>query len=505
MKSILEINELSKEFPGVKALNSVSLKVVKGEVHALVGENGAGKSTLIKIITGVHKQDAGSIVFDGLEMQNMTPTLSRQIGISVIYQELDVIPHLNVLQNIFLGREPQLKIPGLIDNNAMVKQIVRAFKFLNVSIPLYEPIKTLSIREQQIAVIVKALLYEAKLIIMDEPTAALVDEDVQNLYRIIRLLKERGMTFIYISHRLNEIFEIADRVTVLRDGLKIVTLNITETNNDDLIKNMIGREISIRPPDREDTIDKTSPVLKVSHLSVTNKIKDVSFDLFKGEILGVTGLVGAGKTELGLALFGMYSDRCGEVILEGMDGKAKNPPDAINKKIIYMTDNRKVKGLFPNFNVKDNITINSLNKDFVKFGVINSKFEISSVLDMIKRLDIRPPRYDYLVSGFSGGNQQKTVLAKCLMISPRVLIIDEPTRGVDVGAKEEIYRLLYGLKDKGCSIIMISSELPEILRLSNRILIMHEGKVSGIIPGESANEEIVMKYATGNHSHQKIS
>jgi ribose transport system ATP-binding protein len=493
--NILKFENISKTFSGTIALKNIDLEIKKAEVHAICGENGAGKSTLIKILAGVHKPDPGAckVIVDGEEITTFTPIYSKNKGISVIYQELDLIPYLTAVENIVLGNEPRVKSRLFIDKQKSIKLATNLFDRIKVKVPLFVPIRNLSIAQQQMIMIARAISYDAKILVMDEPTAALVDKDVENLFRIVKDLKKAGITIIYISHRIDEIFQIADRVTVLRDGRKVVTLDPQSIEKTDLIRYMIGREIVA---DTHDKIPlKTDvKVLEVINISTNNRIENVSFDLYEGEIFGIAGLVGSGRTELARAIFGVDRLINGEIKLYGKVIKP-NPCQSIKYELGYVPEDRKMQGLFLNLPVLENVTIPTIGNLFARQGFLKKRKEIKSVMEIIKRVDIRPTNYKMESKSLSGGNQQKVVLAKWLLPNSKILIIDEPTRGIDVGAKEEIYNLMYDLKEKGHSIIMISSELPEVIRMSDRVAVMAGGKITGFISGKELSEEKIMKLA----------
>lgn len=495
---ILEFKNISKTFSGVKVLNNINLSIKKGEVHALCGENGAGKSTLMKILSGVYTPDSdgGSLLIEGKEIQDFSPIAARGNGVSIIYQELDLIPFLNVAENIVLSAEPKTKSKLFIDRKESVKRTKELFERLGVNIPLSAKIRDLSVGQQQMVMIAKAISYNAKILIMDEPSAALGEDDVEHMLKIVRTLKDQGISIIYISHRLEEIFKIADRFSVLRDGQLIVTGDVAEANKSKLISYMIGREIveeqrNIKPANKEKT------VLEIKDLN-NEKLYNINLKLYEGEILGIAGLVGAGRSELARAVYGADPIVSGEIILNGKKIKKPRVQDAIKNRIGFVPEDRKTQGLLMNFNIRQNSTLANLKTHYLKKGIINKKLEKTEVENIIKKLNVKPANQDMMVKRMSGGNQQKVVLAKWLLTDCNVLIIDEPTRGIDVGAKEEIYNLLYELKERGISIMVISSELPEVLKISDRIVVMANGKISGVIDREEKelmNELSIMKLA----------
>jgi ribose transport system ATP-binding protein len=487
---ILEMKAVSKAFPGVQALKDVDLAVREGEVHALVGENGAGKSTLIKILSGAHPKDTGEIHFDGQQVEIRDPAHSQQLGIAVIYQEFNLAKHLSVPENIFMGRLPKKGLA--IDWGAAKVQAQAVLDRLGVVLPMNVPVSRLTVAEQQLVEIAKALALKSRLMIMDEPSAVLGDKDLIKLFRVIRTLQEHGVTIIYISHRLVEIFQIADRVTVLKDGQYVGTRKVADIKTPDLVRMMIGRELADYPRHHG---EPGPVVLEVKHLKRPGVLNDISLRVRAGEIVGVAGLRGAGRTEMARAIFGADSHQ-GEVIIEGRGADIHSPHGAITRKLGLVTEDRKSEGIFPKMGVKGNISHAGL-KDVTWFGWIKTREELRRVLALIQQLNIKTPTVDTLAETLSGGNQQKMVLARWLNIGARVLLLDEPTRGIDVGAKWEIYRLMVELADQGVALIMISSELPEVLGMSDRILVMREGSLVADLPREGTTEEKIMMYATG--------
>ena len=496
--NILEFKHISKTFSGIKVLDDINLAIKKGEVHAICGENGAGKSTLMKILSGVYTpdEDEGELLIEEENIKTFSPIYARNKGVSIIYQELDLVPYLTVVQNIVLANEPKTKSGLFIDEKKAIKITEELFKTIDINVPLNKPVKSLSIAMQQMVMIAKALSYNAKILIMDEPTATLTDEDVERLFELVNNLKQKGISILYISHRLEEIFQIADRFTVLRDGKLIVTKDIEGVQKKDLIKYMIGREL-LEDKREVSQPDKSIKVLEVKDLS--NEVLDnISFELYKGEILGISGLVGAGRTELARAIFGADPIHTGEIRIDGKKVKKPKTVNAIKNSIGLLPEDRKAQGLFMNLNIRENSTMANLRYKFSKRGIIKKQKEYQDVEKIINRLNIKPNNQNVMVKNMSGGNQQKVVLAKWLLTDSKILIIDEPTRGIDVGAKEEIYNMMYDLKKLGVSIIMISSELPEILRMSDRVVVMADGKITGVIARDEThelNEINIMKLA----------
>jgi ribose transport system ATP-binding protein len=492
---LLVMSNIHKSFPGVKALDEVNFSLKAGEVHALIGENGAGKSTLMKILTGVYKMDEGEILLEG-EAVHINKTIDAQnLGISIIYQEFNLFPHLTVAENLYIRREPRKLAKWIIDDKAQRQKTREMLAEIHLDLDPNRKVNTLSVAQQQMLEIAKALALNAKIVIMDEPTSALTDAEIENLFRIIHELKRRKVGIVYISHRLEELQHIADRVTVLRDGKFVGTVDYKETSVRELVRMMVGRELGDYFPER--TAKPSDVLLEVHGLTRKKVIEDISFNLHRGEILGVAGLMGAGRTEMARALFGADHVDSGEILLEGELIQIKSPFDAIRHGIGYLTEDRKRDGLTMGLNVKENIALASI-KDFTKWGGRMDDGRIGEVSkEYVDQLQIKTPSLNQLVKFLSGGNQQKVILARWLCKGTKILIFDEPTRGIDVGAKREIYNLMNQLTADGHAIIMISSELPEILGMSDRILTMHEGKVAGITDRASATEESIMYLATG--------
>ncbi len=493
-EALLEMIGIQKYFPGVHALDNASLNVNKGEVHALVGENGAGKSTLMKVLTGIYQKDAGTIRFRGQEIEPANPKHSQSLGIGIIHQELNLMPHLTVAQNIFIGREPRKGI--FIDQSTENKQTRDMLKALNVDIDPTIPAGKLTVAKQQMVEIAKALSYDSELLIMDEPTAALTESEIQELFKVIRDLREKGHGIIYISHRLDELPQISDRVTVMRDGQYVGTRETSRVTKEEIISMMVGRTIYEKPKSHS-TVPKDAPVvLKAEHLMGSN-VKDVSFELRRGEILGFAGLMGAGRTETMRALFGADALTGGDIYVKGKKVHIKSPSDAIAHGICYLSEDRKAFGLAVGLSVRDNCVMATL--DEYMMGVFTNDRKIEAVTnEYVNKIGIKTPSTKQLVKNLSGGNQQKIVIAKWLIRNSDILIFDEPTRGIDVGAKQEIYKLMNALVEEGKSIIMISSEMPELLRMSDRLVVMCEGSVTGELDIAEVTQEKIMTLATMN-------
>jgi len=473
---LLEMRGIEKTFPGVKALSGVDLQVRRGEVLALLGENGAGKSTLMKVLGGAHHPNSGTILIDGQETVFHTPHDSQKAGVSIIYQEFNLIPALTVRENLFLGRESTSR--GFVKRREETAQARALFAKMGVDLDPESLCRDLSVSQQQVVEIAKALSQDATILVLDEPSAALTNTEVDRLFDVIRDLKSRGLGLIYISHRLEEIFEIADRVSVLRDGSHVGSASIDELNKEKLISLMVGRELTEEFPPRNVTLGE--PLLEVNNLSRGETVRNVSFTIRRGEILGLTGLMGAGRTETARLIFGADKRDSGEIKLAGQTLDIKHPRDAIAAKMGLLTEDRKTQGLILKHSVRENFGLPNLDQ-FSSSGFVNNKQENAQFGNYVERLKVKIPHQEQLAGHLSGGNQQKVVLAKWLARNCEVLIFDEPTRGIDVGAKHEIYQLMNDLAAAGKCILMISSELPEVLGMSDRILVMHNGKVTGEI------------------------
>ncbi|MGI6237917.1 MAG: sugar ABC transporter ATP-binding protein [Candidatus Excrementavichristensenella sp.] len=486
-KMILQLKGIDKSFPGVHALREVDLNVYEGEVMALLGENGAGKSTLMKVLTGVLARDGGEILYQGKPVSYRNVRQAQDDGIAIIHQELNLIPKMRIYENIFLGRERKKK-SGALDIRTMIETTRELLERVRVQLDPRERIENLSIAQQQMVEIAKALLLDARVIVMDEPTDALPDEEVDSLFGVIRQLKAQGKGLIYITHRLKEVFEICDRATILRDGSFIGELPVRELNMENLVSMMVGRELTEQFPYVKTA--RGREMLVVKGLSNAH-VHDIDLTLYAGEVLGVAGLVGSGRTELAKTLYGLYPWEKGEVTLNGKPYRAEKPSEAIAQGLFYMTEDRKRNGLVMLMDVAGNITLSSLSR--IRKGMsIDAKAEREIVSDYIEKINIRTPSMRQRARNLSGGNQQKVVLSKALMTEPNVLILDEPTRGIDVGAKKEIYHLINEMKERGVAILMISSEMPEILGMSDRILVLYDGRVRGELDREEATQEKIM-------------
>lgn len=490
---ILTMKGIDKSFPGVHALDHVDLEVRKGEVHALMGENGAGKSTLMKVLTGIYSKDSGTITYEGKEVEFSNPREAQDAGIVIVHQELNMMGHLTVAQNIFIGRE--IMKGKLIDDKKMNEEAKKLFDQLGIDIDPKETMSRLTVGKQQMCEIAKAISHEAKVIVFDEPSAALTEAEIEELFKIIRDLRNKQMGIVYISHRMDEIKVITDRVTVMRDGGYVGTLITKDSTKDDIINMMVGRVI-YEDPKTESNVAKDAPVvLKVEHLNTGRMVRDVSFELKKGEILGFSGLMGAGRTETARALFGADPKESGDIYVNGKKVEIRTPQDAVKCGIGYLSEDRKRYGIVVAKTVAENSTMASL-ENFMKGIFIDKKKENQVAQQYVETLRTKTPGVDQYVVNLSGGNQQKVVIAKWLVRNCDILIFDEPTRGIDVGAKSEIYQLMNELVAQGKSIIMISSEMTEILRMSDRIVIMCEGRKTGELDISEATQERIMHAAT---------
>ncbi len=490
---ILTMKGIDKSFPGVHALDHVNLEVKRGEVHALMGENGAGKSTLMKVLTGIYSKDEGTITYEGKEVEFKNPREAQDAGIVIVHQELNMMGHLTVAQNIFIGRE--IMKGGLIDDAAMNAEAKKLFDMLSIDIDPSERMSRLTVGKQQMCEIAKAISHDAKVIVFDEPSAALTETEIEELFKIIRDLRKKQMGIVYISHRMDEIKVITDRVTVMRDGGYVGTLITKDCTKDDIINMMVGRVIYEEPKTESKVAPDAPVVLKVEHLNAGKMVQDISFELHKGEILGFSGLMGAGRTETARALFGADPKESGDIYVNGEKIEIKNPMDAVRHGIGYLSEDRKRYGIVTAKTVAENTTMACL-EDYMKGIFIDKKREDETAQKFVDELKTKTPGVDQLVVNLSGGNQQKVVIAKWLAKNCDILIFDEPTRGIDVGAKSEIYHLMNELVAEGKSIIMISSEMTEILRMSDRIVVMCEGKKTGEIGIAEATQENIMHAAT---------
>jgi ribose transport system ATP-binding protein len=486
---------IDKSFPGVHALDHCRFELRAGEIHALVGENGAGKSTLMKVLTGIYHEDAGRIYFQGKEVEIPTPRAAQALGISMIHQELNLMPHLTVAQNVFIGREPRRGGGFVLDERGLNRAAQALFDTMHLKIDPRTKVADLTVAKQQMVEIAKALSFNSQVLIMDEPTAALTETEIEELFSIIRQLRAKGVGIVYISHRLEELKQISDRVTVMRDGRYINTVQTHEASIDQIIGMMVGRTIYESAPEVPET-DNQEIVLEVRGLNRGSELKDVSFNLKRGEILGFAGLMGAGRTEVARAIFGADPVESGEIWIHGRRVHIKSPRDAVRHGIGYLSEDRKRYGLALSMDVESNLVLAAFEKFLGLLGWVNRSQSRATAKQYADALAIKTPSLQQRVKNLSGGNQQKVVVGKWLTADTEILIFDEPTRGIDVGAKSEIYRLLNELARQGKSIIMISSELPEILRMSHRVIVMCEGRITGELSSAEATQEAIMTLAT---------
>ncbi len=495
MSSNLVVMEgIEKTFPGVHALSGCQFELNSGEVHALVGENGAGKSTLMKILAGVYSKDSGRIIHKGSEVEIPNPRAAQHLGISMIHQELNLMPHLTIAQNIFIGREPRRGLKFVLDDNAINEQTRDLLVTLNLTLDPRTKVAELTVAKQQMVEIAKALSFNSEVLIMDEPTAALTETEIDELFRLVRALRDKGVGVVHISHRLEELKQISDRITVMRDGHYISTVETKAVTIDRIINMMVGRTIYEAAPEVPEDTDQPV-VLEVRNLNQGRVLQDVSFKVKQGEILGFAGLMGAGRTEVARAIIGADPVELGEIYVNGERVRIKNPGDAVQHGIGYLSEDRKRYGLALKMDVEANIVMAAFDKFLNWLGWVNRSKTHETANQMVEALSIKTPSVQQKVQNLSGGNQQKIVIAKWLTADTYVLIFDEPTRGIDVGAKSEIYRLLNELAQQGKAIIMISSELPEILRMSHRIIVMCEGRITGELSSAEATQEKIMRFA----------
>lgn len=490
---LLEMRGIGKSFPGVRALDAVDFELRAGEVHVLLGENGAGKSTLMKILSGAYRPDDGEIRIAGEPRRIATPQHAQSLGISTIYQEFNLIPHLPVSANIFLGREP-CRAGFLLDRRTMRRQAEQALRELDVAIDAGSPISALGVAEQQMVEVAKALSLDARILVMDEPTSALTGSEIQTLFAIVRRLRDRGVGIVYISHRMEELFEIGDRVTVLRDGRKVATHRLAEVSVKRLIRDMADRELTDHFP--RAAVEAGPPVLQVSNLTTRTKLRGVSFELRRGEILGVAGLLGSGRTEMARAIFGADPVESGEILVHGKVRRLRSPREAIRAGIALLPEDRRQMGLVLPLSIKRNVSLPNTDQVYPR-GLLRPATERRLAEECVAGLRVKTPHVDQATANLSGGNQQKVVLGKWLARDSAIFIFDEPTRGIDVGAKVEIYRLMNRLTQQGAAILMISSEMPEVLGMSDRILVMREGRIAGEFNRAEATQEAVLAKALG--------
>ncbi len=491
LKYVLEMENISKEFPGVKALDNVQLKLRPGTVHALMGENGAGKSTLMKCLFGIYEKDSGKILLDGVEVNFKSTKEALENGVSMVHQELNQVLQRNVLDNIWLGRYPMKKF--FVDEKKMYNDTINIFKDLDIKVDPRKKVADLPIAERQMIEIAKAVSYKSKVIVMDEPTSSLTEKEVEHLFKIIKKLKESGVGIVYISHKMEEIKMISDEITILRDGKWISTNDVSKITTEQIISMMVGRDLTERFPKKDNKAKEM--ILQVKNLTALNQpsIQDVSFELYKGEILGIAGLVGSKRTEIVETIFGMRPKEHGEIILKGKTVKNKSPEDAIKNGFALVTEERRSTGIFSMLDVAFNSVISNLDRYKNKFRLLKNKDIERDTKWIVDSMRVKTPSYSTKIGSLSGGNQQKVIIGRWLLTEPEVLMLDEPTRGIDVLAKFEIYQLIIDLAKKDKGIIMISSEMPELLGVTDRILVMSNGKVAGVVKTSETNQEEIME------------
>ena len=491
LKYVLEMENISKEFPGVKALDDVQLKLKPGTVHALMGENGAGKSTLMKCLFGIYEKNSGKILLDGVEVNFKSTKEALENGVSMVHQELNQVLQRNVLDNIWLGRYPMTGF--FVDEKKMYNDTINIFKDLDIKVDPKKKVADLPIAERQMIEIAKAVSYKSKVIVMDEPTSSLTEKEVEHLFRIIKKLKESGVGIIYISHKMEEIKMISDEITILRDGKWISTNDVSKISTEQIISMMVGRDLTERFPKKDNKAKEM--ILEVKNLTALNQpsIQDVSFELYKGEILGIAGLVGSKRTEIVETIFGMRPKEHGEIVLHGKSVKNKSPEDAIKNGFALVTEERRSTGIFSMLDVAFNSVISNLDRYKNKFRLLKNKDIEKDTKWIVDSMRVKTPSYSTKIGSLSGGNQQKVIIGRWLLTEPEVLMLDEPTRGIDVLAKYEIYQLMIDLAKKDKGIIMISSEMPELLGVTDRILVMSNGRVAGIVKTSETNQEEIME------------
>ena len=491
LKYVLEMENISKEFPGVKALDNVQLKLKPGTVHALMGENGAGKSTLMKCLFGIYEKNSGKILLDGVEVNFKSTKEALENGVSMVHQELNQVLQRNVLDNIWLGRYPMKGF--FVDEKKMYNDTINIFKDLDIKVDPRKKVADLPIAERQMIEIAKAVSYKSKVIVMDEPTSSLTEKEVDHLFRIIKKLKESGVGIIYISHKMEEIKMISDEITILRDGKWISTNDVSKISTEQIISMMVGRDLTERFPKKDNTAKEM--MLEVKNLTALNQpsIQDVSFELYKGEILGIAGLVGSKRTEIVETIFGMRPKEHGEIILNGKTVKNRNPEEAIKNGFALVTEERRSTGIFSMLDIAFNSVISNLDRYKNKFRLLKNKDIEKDTKWIVDSMRVKTPSYSTKIGSLSGGNQQKVIIGRWLLTEPEVLMLDEPTRGIDVLAKYEIYQLMIDLAKKDKGIIMISSEMPELLGVTDRILVMSNGRVAGIVKTSETNQEEIME------------
>lgn len=492
LEYIVEMEHIQKSFPGVKALDDVSFNLKVGEVMALLGENGAGKSTLMKVLSGVYTRDSGDILIFGETVTDLTPKKAQELGVAIIHQELNMCAHLSVAENIFLGRE--MTRSGVLSNKEMNSQAQKILDRLNIAISPEIIVGDLAVSKQQMVEIAKALSTNARILIMDEPTSALTSKEIDDLFAIIRKLREEGCGIVYISHRLEELQHIVDRVTIMRDGRYVTSMDFADTSMQEIISNMVGREIKEKFPKVESR--RGRKILEVKNLNAGKLVRNINFELHEGEIVGIAGLMGAGRTEMTRAVFGVDPKESGEIILDGKSISIQKPMDAIKNGLVLVPEDRKKDGLCTKLSIRENIALPNLDILCGRTGVVNRAKETAMVDQTVEELTIRLPNAEVDAGSLSGGNQQKVVVGKWLARNSRVVMFDEPTRGIDVAAKVEIYNLMNRLKQSGIGVFFVSSEMPEIMGISDRILVMCDGRITGEFMAEEATQNRILECAT---------
>lgn len=487
-KYVLEMENISKEFPGVKALDSVNLKIKPGSVHALMGENGAGKSTLMKCLFGIYIRDTGTIKLEGKEIQFSSSKDALENGVSMVHQELNQVVQRNVMDNIWLGRYPTRN--GFVDERKMYNDTLKIFEELEINVNPKEKVQNLSVSQMQMLEIAKAVSYNSKVLILDEPTSSLTENEVKHLFKIVKKLQKQGIGIVYISHKMEEIKAICDEITILRDGKWITTRSVSDLSTDDIINLMVGRELTNRFPKKDNT--PKGVILKVENFN-NKHVKDINFELRKGEILGIAGLVGAKRTELVETIFGVFSKDSGKLVLNGKEIEIREPKDAIKNGIALITEDRRKTGIFSMLNISFNSILANVKSYKSKIGLLNNKKLSNETQWVIDSMKVKTPSQKTNIGNLSGGNQQKVIIGRWLLTNPEVLLMDEPTRGIDVGAKYEIYQLMINLAKNDKGVIMISSEMPELLGVTDRILVMSNGRVAGIVNTKDTTQEEILK------------
>lgn len=493
-EALLSMRNISKSFTGVQALSNVDFDLRKGEVHALMGENGAGKSTLMKVLIGVHEADEGTIRYKGKQTTFSSVLEAQKHGISMIFQELNLIPHLSVAENIFFAREPLTN--GIINKKKMINDAQKLLDIFDIDVDPLDIVNTLSVAKQQMVEIAKALSFDVEVLIMDEPTSALTEKEIEKLFELVNKLKSQGVCIVYISHRMDELKRICDHITIFRDGTYVSDHEFKSISMDEIIAKMVGRSLDNHFPPKT-SIVQDDLIMSVANAERYGVFKPLNFDLRKGEILGITGLVGAKRTELARSIFGADPLDDGEIFIHGEQVSIKTPTDSIDAGIAYLSEDRKLNGIAVKMSIRENITMPSMDKVSNKYGVISSADESRASKTFIDKMEIKTPTIEQLVNNLSGGNQQKVVIGKWLFRDAKVMIFDEPTRGIDVGAKYAIYKLLDELASQGVGVIMISSELPEVLGMADRVIVMKEGQMTGMLNAQETDQEEIMHYATG--------